>query len=630
MPDMGTIKTGPSIFTAMEAAVKPLATSLKVIEHNTASLSAEQQFENKISDKKAEKIDKEQSSLLQAINKNIIKSMSENGLWKWFSNNWGKILLGAGILLLPLEWWHKLYSGFKTFWDMPWWGKLATALTTIAAWKIGGAALSEVGRRAISGKKPTQIINTPQGSPKASPTSARQRSFDFDKKPKAPKTDFKTGLKNLVGKRLLPILGVGGRLLSWYAVAEGVRAVNEEMIKKEENNFFTGIGSAASLWLERITAGLVKKDNVDKTIKDFMTDLSKSIISLSRSISRQATKVKHAMTADFNLSMQSLKDTYDKIAKKSGEIVEAIKSTTMKDAIKSGKIGGGSTLRDKTTHPGGKDDVYVPPSNPEAERILKNQAATAGDTGERSFWDKTKSFFRGKPKPAAQPVAHIRGAVTRLHNVVGVHDANMSGVKWGKLGGRKFIEGSILNTWNDLNIPKNLKPTFTSGLRDWPAGSKHTIGQAFDLRSKDLGRWGPSIWASLYGTEKNPGAFRRAGFWGQWEKGTVNEKGRTGEHFHFQKAAKGFHGTVTKATGFIAGEAGPERVDIAPLVHPDTRMNAMNALNAENQTARSGQSGSSPVVITTDVQNVSNSGGTAVYAMNNSAHNQKPLVTSKL
>ena len=111
---MGTIKTGPSIFTAMEAAVKPLATSLKVIEHNTASLSAEQQFENKISDKKAEKIDKEQSSLLQAINKNIIKSMSENGLWKWFSNNWGKILLGAGILLLPLEWWHKLYSGFKT------------------------------------------------------------------------------------------------------------------------------------------------------------------------------------------------------------------------------------------------------------------------------------------------------------------------------------------------------------------------------------------------------------------------------------------------------------------------------------------------------------------------------------
>ena len=89
------------------------------------------------------------------------------------------------------------------------------------------------------------------------------------------------------------------------------------------------------------------------------------------------------------------------------------------------------------------------------------------------------------------------------------------------------------------------------------------------------------------------GAFSHFGITGQHEKGKLNEDKRTGEHFHFQLAAKGFNGIVGKdgPRGFIAGEAGEELVRIQPLVSPDARMNAMNALNAENQTARGGQSG---------------------------------------
>ena len=207
----------------------------------------------------------------------------------------------------------------------------------------------------------------------------------------------------------------------------------------------------------------------------------------------------------------------------------------------------------------------------------------------------------------------------------------MSGVAWNKLGGKDTIEDAILTTWNQAGVSG--APTFTSGLRKKDQKeslanpkSQHIQGTAFDLRSKDLGSKGPAVFADI--KEK----FAGMGLWGQWEKGSVNEGKRTGEHFHFQLAARGFEGIVGKdgPRGFIAGEAGEELVRMQPLVSPDDKMNAMNALNAKNQTVRGGQSGSSPVVITTDVQNVSNSGGTAVYAMNNSAHNQKPLVTSKL
>ena len=119
MAVMETVNTGPSFFKVVQLAVQPLATSLKQIEKNTASLSAEQQIETvraeRVANTKAEKIDNEQSSLLQAINKNIIKSMSESGLWKWFKNNWGKLLLGAGILLLHINGGLNFMMGGKSF-----------------------------------------------------------------------------------------------------------------------------------------------------------------------------------------------------------------------------------------------------------------------------------------------------------------------------------------------------------------------------------------------------------------------------------------------------------------------------------------------------------------------------------
>lgn len=49
--------------------------------------------------------------------------------------------------------------------------------------------------------------------------------------------------------------------------------------------------------------------------------------------------------------------------------------------------------------------------------------------------------------------------------------------------------------------------------------------------------------------------------------------GRYAHHYDEYSAAKGFHGIVRKPTHFLAGEAGPERVNITPLKHNKSTTN---------------------------------------------------------
>jgi uncharacterized protein YcbK (DUF882 family) len=53
-------------------------------------------------------------------------------------------------------------------------------------------------------------------------------------------------------------------------------------------------------------------------------------------------------------------------------------------------------------------------------------------------------------------------------------------------------------------------------------------------------------------------------------------------------AAKGFNGTVNKATGFIAGEEGPERVNIVPLDDPSVKMDGINKLHDDRMASQGG------------------------------------------
>ena len=183
---------------------------------------------------------------------------------------------------------------------------------------------------------------------------------------------------------------------------------------------------------------------------------------------------------------------------------------------------------------------------------------------------------------------------------------NMGGVKWNKMSpeGRKGVESAIWSIYNK----HGKKPTFVSGLRDkkhelYNPNSAHAYGMGFDLRSKDLGDKKGAIAAELASTFNQKGWFMQEEVAGQ-----ANSTGTraTGDHFHIHKAAKGFHGWVNEATGFIAGEAGRERVDITPITNPQNRTNAMNDLHRENAEGKM-TSNAAPVIVssptTTTVSN---------------------------
>ena len=243
----------------------------------------------------------------------------------------------------------------------------------------------------------------------------------------------------------------------------------------------------------------------------------------------------------------------------------------------------------------------------------------------RANLDLKKQLMRGQQKEIKEALGdELYGKMTGTdaptsiqkfpdHTEVKESQANMGGVSWNKFGGRDTVEGIILSTWNDVQQAENIKlpaPTFTSGYRapDHPLSktnprSQHIHKTAFDLRSRDLPKpFDTKIFSALktgFG----------GGVWGQYEKGKVNKDKRMGEHFHFQLAASGFSGTVDKATGFIAGEAGPERVEIIPLNDPSKKMAGMQKLTDEWKGAKAAPS----IVTVNNTQN--SSSGTSVMTM---------------
>jgi hypothetical protein len=209
------------------------------------------------------------------------------------------------------------------------------------------------------------------------------------------------------------------------------------------------------------------------------------------------------------------------------------------------------------------------------------------------------------------------------HKAVKVSQANMSGVSWNKLGGRDTIENAILTTWNRAGV--SAAPTFTSGFRDkdHPLSktnpqSQHIQRTAFDLRSSDLGSHASTVWADI------SSKFAGMGLRGQWEKGSVNKDKRTGEHFHFQLAAKGFEGVVGKdgPRGFIAGEAGPEFVKIQPL-HPNQQGATLTAGQQQTASLSGGSAGGNVGINTTTVNNTTLGESTMVVGQQRPVGNPK-------
>ena len=83
-------------------------------------LTPEAKLEETTAATKATKIDEEHTTLLSQINENVIKSITENSMFKWFKENWGKLLLAGGILTLPYKYWDKLGKAWDWFTLQDW------------------------------------------------------------------------------------------------------------------------------------------------------------------------------------------------------------------------------------------------------------------------------------------------------------------------------------------------------------------------------------------------------------------------------------------------------------------------------------------------------------------------------
>jgi hypothetical protein len=197
----------------------------------------------------------------------------------------------------------------------------------------------------------------------------------------------------------------------------------------------------------------------------------------------------------------------------------------------------------------------------------------------------------------------------------------MSGVEWNQLSskGRMGIENAIWGIYDEAGA--KVPPVFTSGLRDknhpnYKIGSKHSEGFAFDLRSKDLGGAFGAVKAGLEKTfSPKSGWFMQFEKAGDYNPGTKSTA--SADHFHMQAAARGYHDWVTRPTWFLAGEAGPERVDIMPLKDPINQTQAMRNMGADiSGGGMVGQMGG----ITTVVDASSNTSNATVLAVGNGPH----------
>ena len=200
----------------------------------------------------------------------------------------------------------------------------------------------------------------------------------------------------------------------------------------------------------------------------------------------------------------------------------------------------------------------------------------------------------------------------------------MEGTQWSLLGGLKKIKDGILSVWNKIGIDE--EPTFTSGKRSADTNKKsggkktsqHLRGSAFDLRNN-----------MIPVSERDAVFAKLQASLGSKIKGIRHKEldNTDAQHFHFQLAAKGFGGVVNKATGFIAGEEGPELVNIVPLQSPADKTNAINQVHADRATLGNNQA--SPTIIATESTNNNVQSNPLTYVSGTSSARGKPIPTSR-
>ena len=589
---------------------------------DSGNAGAEQIFEENLADKANAQEQKKQTGFLAGLFGKSKEKKDEGGFFGFIKKHWVLLLAALALLLTPLKTLGKAFLAIKEYFASNTWGQIGT--------DIGVGLVAALALKTAGGLLFTTILSSLGLGAKGGLGSALLAGFS--------KISWGGAIKTL---------GWAGLAL---AVFKGVKAGYEEYEAggSVKQVFNKGIEE----FIETLTLGLLPKGVAESWSKattnffegayDFLfdpktrEDFGKSVKDIVRAVIPDTwrkeleridkQKQKEAVGGDIvqmsqekrnELQKKKLKELEEKeiggkgasLAVKKGDItaIEAemqkledqmagatqkqdwgaygkaeqkfiklrAKRNKIMETQKSEAPAPSAAAPSTTPAPAARVAVHSPGASARAaKKIAKAKARrTGGDIPD---------------PPAKEPEGAVAIPQKKWNDVAispGVSDKGMEGTQWSLMGGLKKIKDGILNVWNKVGIGG--EPTFTSGKRTAETNKKeggvktsqHIRGSAFDLRNRDIPiSERDSVFAKL-----------QASF-GSKIKGIRHKEldGDPAQHFHFQLAAKGFSGTVNKATGFIAGEDGPERVDIVPLNDPSVKMDGINRLHDDRMASQGG------------------------------------------
>ena len=643
---------------------------LKEIAENTKALLERTPFREETAEDKMESEARAENRErdLKAYRKTIKGKWNSFLKWtkdSWIGKNWKLILAGLALLFTPFKYLKPLWIAAKAFWDAPWWGKLLTVLGGLGLYfgskagiaKLFTMAKASFAEKGMAGFKPgagmTKALGV--GAILAGVALAIKDGFEGAKLSEKWGVGKASGVAGAVlggtskglegamanmGKWALigagigsfvPVIGtlIGG--LIGAAVGAVLGWIGGERIAK----FFKATGQLFKDVWEGLTEGI---GLMAKDFKEFMIDPILDLLSgFTKFIINKVNFLKGLIPGIGPDKPETAQDAKDKI---SGEYRKQTETASTTSALKGSEAELKSQREALVQEAGRADPARKAQINREITAINKKLTGTTttgtttrtGKEGvipgygegvtiqeyqrlERDRADaKEQATLSPKQKPKWNDVAISPG----------VSDKGMAGTEWSLLGGLKKIKDGILSVWNSEGIAG--APTFTSGRRSAKTNkasggvkhSQHIAGSAFDLRNKEI---------PIDERDKVFGKLQSqfgSGILGVRHKELDNTDA---QHFHFQLAAKGFGGVVNKATGFIAGEEGPELVNIIPLQSPADQTNAMNQVHTDRATLGGNQA--SPTIITTDTTTAAVQSNPLTFVSGTSHTRGKPIPTSR-
>ena len=566
------------------------------------------------SDKEFKKRQKKQQELVDSLggfdkDKNFI-GKRQGGLFGE-NKSWTDVVMGLGTIALLLS-------------------PTGTLIAGLTAFKIGLAAV-KWGKNKLTD---TPLPQTDTKTTKTTQTKGQNlnqqlggASNTAKKVPTPTKFEKAKGLLKRTGKKAFRFLSKGlGPAATLFAVGSAIQSTLNEQ-SKDKVKVGDAVNARKMVNANSRTPSSSNATNMMESGLSSFTDIPKHMISDVASIfsNKSSLEIKKNM----DKSTEKLTDNYVEMVKGMGENIR------------------------KTVRAISKTEILKSKSKKKFVPISTDPRFKKEEEEEKSLWEKGKDWYDKKVAPVIGGNQHYGEKLVELqkmdtsakpstgtarqssgHGLITtpspisasktssyprINDdggtTNMNGVRWNKMhtSGRSGVEAAIWEIYNN----HGKKPVFVSGLRDkkhslYNPKSQHAYGLGFDLRSRSLGSSKDAISNDLHRVFNQKGWFMQEEIAGQ--ANTTGTKA-TGDHFHIHKAAKGFHGVVESATGFIAGEAGSERVDITPLNGPNAKLAAFNNLQNQNLDAqRMGGSGGGTTVIAPQTTKVSQSSTTAVMS----------------